>query len=85
LQIYSGLKDRFASNATLSIDYRLYNLKQLAYLIKDNEAAIQAAVLQDLDKGAFDVSFSDVCLRVECRSLPQILVGEADGNSCGQS
>jgi hypothetical protein len=60
LQTYDRLNARFATHVTHSVDYRTYNLKQLAYLVKDNEEAIQAAIKRDLDSGSFAVSFSEV-------------------------
>lgn len=54
------LHERFNSGATLSLDYRIYNLKQLAYLIKDNEKRIQECLKRDLDKGALDANMCDV-------------------------
>ncbi|WWD20892.1 hypothetical protein CI109_105370 [Kwoniella shandongensis] len=59
-EIYTTLNARFDSLATHSLAYRLYNLKQLAYMIQDNEERIQEAVGKDLGKGAFDVSFGDL-------------------------
>ena len=59
-KVYDHLQARFASRATLSIDYRTYNLKQLGYLLKDNESAIQAAMYADLDEGPFQVNLCDV-------------------------
>jgi hypothetical protein len=60
-QTYDRLQARFASHATLSLDYRLYNLKQLAYLIQDNEPAIVEAIRQDLGKAPFVAAMEDVC------------------------
>lgn len=60
-QIYDTVNKRFDSGITCSLAYRLFNLKQLAYLIKDNEALIQAAVENDQGKGAFDVTVGEVC------------------------
>ncbi|WVW80658.1 hypothetical protein I302_102644 [Kwoniella bestiolae CBS 10118] len=59
-KIYTRLNARFDSHATHSLAYRLYNLKQLGYLIQDNERRIQEAVYRDLGKGAFDVSSGDL-------------------------
>ncbi|WWC98379.1 hypothetical protein V866_005270 [Kwoniella sp. B9012] len=59
-KIYARLNARFDSLATHRLAYRLYNLKQLGYLIKDNEKRIQAAVYKDLGKGEFDVSSGDL-------------------------
>ncbi|WVR08783.1 hypothetical protein IAU60_005841 [Kwoniella sp. DSM 27419] len=59
-QIYQTLHKRFDSGATLSLAYRLYSLKQLAYMISDNEKRIQEAMMIDLGKGGFDVSFGDL-------------------------
>nr|XP_019007737.1 aldehyde dehydrogenase (NAD+) [Kwoniella pini CBS 10737]OCF46518.1 aldehyde dehydrogenase (NAD+) [Kwoniella pini CBS 10737] len=59
-KIYTTLNERFNSGKTYSLAYRLYNLKQLAYLIKDNEKRIHQAVYKDLGKGAFDVSLGDL-------------------------
>ncbi|ODN92095.1 aldehyde dehydrogenase (NAD+) [Cryptococcus wingfieldii CBS 7118] len=58
--LYDRFHDRFATGATLPAAYRIYNLKQLAYMIKDNEEAIKAAVLKDLGKGDFDVYLGDI-------------------------
>lgn len=44
----------------MPLEYRLYNLKQLAFLITDNEARIQASVKSDLSKAPFDVMVGDV-------------------------
>lgn len=60
-QIYDTLNKRFDSGVTRSLAYRLFNLKQLAYLIKDNESLIQAAVEKDQGKGPFDVTLGEVC------------------------
>ncbi|KAK8850725.1 hypothetical protein IAR55_004645 [Kwoniella newhampshirensis] len=59
-EIYTTLNSRFDSLATHSLAYRLYNLKQLAYLVKDNESRIQEALLKDLGKASFDVSYGDL-------------------------
>ncbi|WWC64986.1 uncharacterized protein I303_107600 [Kwoniella dejecticola CBS 10117] len=59
-KICTTLNARFDSMATHSLAYRLYNLKQLAYLIQDNEERIQQAVYKDLGKGGFDVSSGDL-------------------------
>jgi len=42
------------------LGYRLYNLKQLAWMIEDNRKAIHEAVKSDLGGGAFSVDMSDV-------------------------
>lgn len=60
-QICDTLNKRFNSGVTRSLAYRLFNLKQLAYLIKDNETLIQAAVEKDQGKGPFDVTLGEVC------------------------
>lgn len=60
-QIYDTVNKRFDSGVTCSLAYRLFNLKQLAYLIKDNEALIRAAVENDQGKGPFDVTLGEVC------------------------
>jgi hypothetical protein len=59
-QIYSRLQDRFASGVTKTLEYRVYNLKQLAYLVKDNESKIQECLRKDLDRGEFDTSMTEV-------------------------
>ncbi|WVF67830.1 hypothetical protein IAT40_002591 [Kwoniella sp. CBS 6097] len=59
-KIYDKLNKRFDSRVTHTLAYRLFNLKQLAYLIQDNESRIQAAVYKDLGKGGFDVSSGDL-------------------------
>ncbi|KAK4689661.1 hypothetical protein P7C73_g451, partial [Tremellales sp. Uapishka_1] len=60
--IYDQLQNTFASHKTQSIDYRIYNLQQLAYLIKDNELQICNALKADLDKGAFDIALTETWL-----------------------
>lgn len=62
VKIYATLQDRFSTRATYSLGYRLYNLKQLAYLIEDNRAAIHQAVKSDLGGGDFVVDLSDVSI-----------------------
>ncbi|WVQ83377.1 hypothetical protein IAT38_005518 [Cryptococcus sp. DSM 104549] len=59
-KIYATLTARFESRATLPLAYRLYNLKQLAYLVQDNSQRIQDAVNKDLGKGGFDVVSGDL-------------------------
>ncbi|KIR31413.1 aldehyde dehydrogenase (NAD+) [Cryptococcus deuterogattii MMRL2647] len=59
-QICDTLNKRFNSGVTRSLAYRLFNLKQLAYLIKDNETLIQAAVEKDQGKGPFDVTLGEL-------------------------
>ncbi|WVQ95403.1 hypothetical protein IAU59_002500 [Kwoniella sp. CBS 9459] len=59
-KIYDKLNKRFDSRMTHTLAYRLFNLKQLAYLVQDNESRIQAAVHKDLGKGGFDVSSGDL-------------------------
>lgn len=61
---------------TRSLDYRVYNLKQLAYMIKDNEAKIQACLRKDLDRGEFDTAMTEVSLLLQCqreRKGPQLM------------
>lgn len=48
--MYALLWATYDSQRTKTAEYRLYNLKQLAFLIKDNAAAIDAAVAADLGK-----------------------------------
>lgn len=59
-QTYDKLQRRFGSGATQSLDYRVYNLKQLAYLVKENETKIQACLRKDLDRGEFDTEMTEV-------------------------
>ncbi|WWC92528.1 uncharacterized protein L201_007487 [Kwoniella dendrophila CBS 6074] len=59
-KLYETLNNRFSTGSTESLAYRLYNLKQLAYLIKDNEKRIHQAVYQDIGKGAYDCNLSDL-------------------------
>jgi len=61
-KLYNTLQERFRSRATYPLAYRLYHLKQLAYLIHDNRTAIHEAVKADLGGGDFAVDISDVCL-----------------------
>ena len=58
--IYSQLHTTFASRRTYSLDYRIYNLKQLAFLIKDNEARIHESIRLDLDRSPFEADFTEV-------------------------
>lgn len=60
VQTYDRLQARFATHVTRSVHYRTYNLKQLAYMIKDNTGLIEQALKADLGKGTFDASLSDV-------------------------
>ena len=60
MQAYERLHARLASRATYDLDYRIYNLKQLAFLIEDNRAAIAEALRRDLDKGANAVDIEEV-------------------------
>jgi hypothetical protein len=80
-QTYERFQARFASHATLSLDYRLYNLKQLAYLIQDNEPAIVEAIRQDLGKAPFVAAMEDVRLRSNLTTPPvfQIMGGTSEG------
>jgi hypothetical protein len=59
-QTYERLHRRLASRATYDLDYRIYNLKQLAFLIKDNREAIAEALRRDLDKGETSVDLEEV-------------------------
>ncbi|WVO13587.1 hypothetical protein L204_101208 [Cryptococcus depauperatus] len=58
--LYETLQARFASKGTHSLAYRLFNLKQLAYLIQDNKHAIQEAAKKDLGRGEFDTDYVDL-------------------------
>jgi hypothetical protein len=60
IQAYDRLCATFASHRTKALEYRNYNLKQLAFLLTDNEAKIQASLKADLDKSGFDVLVGDV-------------------------
>lgn len=60
VQTYDRLNATFHSFKTLPIEYRLYNLKQLAFLIQDNIEAIYAALHKDLSKEPFDIDVGDV-------------------------
>lgn len=59
-QTYERLQARLASRVTYDLDYRIYNLKQLAFLIKDNREAIAEALKRDLDKGPASVDLEEV-------------------------
>ena len=59
-QIVQRISSRFTSGVTLSLDYRRYNLKQLGYLLKDNEGLILEAARRDLGRGDVDAIISDV-------------------------
>lgn len=63
IQTYDRLNATFHSFKTLPIEYRLYNLKQLAFLIQDNIEAIYAALHKDLSKEPFDIDVGDVSTR----------------------
>ena len=70
-QTYDRLQARFATHVTRSLHYRTYNLKQLAYMIKDNTGLIEQALKEDLGKGTFDASLSDVsCSLVSLETSP---------------
>ncbi|ORX40867.1 Aldehyde/histidinol dehydrogenase [Kockovaella imperatae] len=59
-KLYAKHQQKFKSRATIPVEWRIYNLKQLWWMIKDNEAAIQAASKEDLDTGPLACSISDL-------------------------
>ncbi|CAK9783311.1 unnamed protein product [Cutaneotrichosporon oleaginosum] len=59
-EAYDRLQATFASHKTLSLAFRTYNLKQLAYLMQDNVERFQTALASDLQKKPFDVELSEV-------------------------
>lgn len=60
IQTYDRFQATFRSHKTLSLAFRIYNLKQLAYLLQDNVERFQAALALDLQKKPFDVELSEV-------------------------
>lgn len=60
MQTYDRLQATFASHRTQEAAYRLYNLKQLAFLINDNEERIIAAAQADLGKSSFEARLAEV-------------------------
>lgn len=60
VQIYDRLWATFYTHRTQTIEYRLYNLKQLAFLITDNADAITKAVNDDLGKTAKESILAEV-------------------------
>ncbi|BEI82732.1 hypothetical protein CcaverHIS002_0306000 [Cutaneotrichosporon cavernicola] len=59
-ELYDRLSATFASHKTHALAFRLYNLKQLAYMLQDNVPAFQAALAADLQKKPFDVELTEV-------------------------
>lgn len=60
MQIRNDLHSVYLSGRANSIDYRIYQLKQLAFLIKDNDAAIKKAMREDLGRGDWEVEQGEV-------------------------
>ena len=89
-QIFDRLKTRFASRATYSVDYRTYHLKQLGYMLKDNQQQIYDALKTDLDKGSWACDIEEVsCPYFVAAELvtpaslgERVAKGRADAFSC---
>ncbi|GFG62771.1 aldehyde dehydrogenase [Mycobacterium kubicae] len=54
------LRKTFATGRTRSLDWRKEQLLQLATLMEENEAAIAAALAEDLDRNPFEAYIADV-------------------------
>jgi aldehyde dehydrogenase (NAD+) len=54
------LRKTFASGRTRDIEWRKRQLEQLAKLMEENEAAIAAALAEDLDRGPFEAFIADI-------------------------
>ncbi|KAL1412475.1 Hexadecenal dehydrogenase [Vanrija albida] len=81
-QIYDTLQATFLTNKTLDIAYRNYNLKQLYFLLTDNEERIHASLKADLDKAGFDANVGDIWpvvnqIALAIKRLPQWMKPES--------
>ena len=54
------LRQTFATGRTRDIEWRKRQLLQLAKLMEENEAAIAAALAEDLDRGPFEAFIADI-------------------------
>ncbi|KAI9637190.1 Aldehyde/histidinol dehydrogenase [Dioszegia hungarica] len=80
--IFDRLKTRFASRATYSVDYRTYHLKQLGYMLKDNQQQIYDALKTDLDKGSWACDIEELYpiyneIELAIRKLPEWMKTES--------
>ncbi|WFD31842.1 hypothetical protein MSPP1_002882 [Malassezia sp. CBS 17886] len=58
--LVNNLRDVFLSGKTRSLKYRSNQLKQLAYLVQDNEALFVEALQQDLGRAPMETSFGEI-------------------------
>ncbi|KIY64672.1 NAD-dependent aldehyde dehydrogenase [Cylindrobasidium torrendii FP15055 ss-10] len=59
-KIHAGLETTFKSGKLQDIAYRKYVLAQLAYLIKDNQDALSAALEKDLGKPPIESEYAEL-------------------------
>lgn len=59
------MRTAFLSGKTRSVEYRRDQLKQLAFLLQDNQDAIAHAVAQDLGRSKFETVFAELMLTVK--------------------
>ncbi|GMK56329.1 hypothetical protein CspeluHIS016_0301690 [Cutaneotrichosporon spelunceum] len=81
-ELYDRLINTFQSHKTLPLAFRLYNLKQLAYMMQDNVAAFQAALASDLQRHPFDVELTEVWpaigdIELAIKRLPEWMADES--------
>lgn len=58
--IYRGQREYFDQGQTLSFDFRIYQLKKLKRVIKENEDAIMESIQRDLAKPEFESYASEI-------------------------
>ena len=59
-KIHAQLKQGFASGKLKSLEYRKYQLTQLAYLVKDNTEALQEALKKDLGRPVLECNMLEI-------------------------
>ncbi|KAL5342732.1 Aldehyde/histidinol dehydrogenase [Aspergillus crustosus] len=57
---YTTLRATFRSGKTKEIAWRRYQLKQLWWLVKDNESLIHDALLKDMNRHPFETTFTEI-------------------------
>lgn len=64
LQTNEELRRAFLTGKTQSIEYRQNQLKQLAFLLQDNQDAIADALAKDLGRSKFETIFAELMLTI---------------------
>lgn len=57
---YTTLQSTFASGKTKEIAWRKWQLKQIWWLLEDNEALIQEALKKDMNRHPFETTFTEI-------------------------